>query len=271
MDKIYLMADLHGDWKCIRNFHQRHNTNQEYNEADKTMIILGDAGILFFENKRDEELKKHLGKFPFTFFIIRGNHDLRASEQAMKHPTEWHLEPFWGSYVYVENDYPYIKYAMDYVNIYHIPYNGEHYKTLIVPGGYSVDKYYRVMMGWTWNPTEQLSAQEMEMGKDLIKEMNYECDLILSHTCPIAFEPTDLFIFNLDQSTVDKTMERYLGEIEYQMNYKAILWGHYHAVREYPRQIGVPTYQNPRQLMLYNTSAVDLYDVMNEKMKVKEL
>jgi 3-oxoacid CoA-transferase subunit A len=271
MNKVFCMADLHGDWRYVRNFHQRHNTNKEYNEADKIIILLGDTGILFFENERDEEFKKHLGNFPFEYFVIRGNHDLRASEQALKHPTEWHMEPFWGSYVWVENKYPYIKYAMDYVNIYYIPCGDEHYKAVIVPGAFSIDKDYRTMMGWTWNPTEQLSADEMEAGKKLLEKNNWKCDLILAHTCPIAFEPTDLFISGIDQSQVDKTMERYLGEIEYKTEYKALLWGHYHAVREYPRDFGKPTSENPRKLMLYNTCAVDLYDVMNEERMVEKL
>ena len=33
---------------------------------------------------------------------------------------------------------------------------------------------------------------------------------------------------------VDKSMERYLGKIEYNIDYKLWLWGHYHADRIYP-------------------------------------
>ena len=51
--KIYVMGDIHGSFKPIRDFHLRHNTNKEYNEADKTMILLGDAGLNFFFNHRE--------------------------------------------------------------------------------------------------------------------------------------------------------------------------------------------------------------------------
>ena len=39
-------------------------------------------------------------------------------------------------------------------------------------------------------------------------------------------------------------MERYLGEIEYKINYKLWLWGHFHDYRVYPR------YQNSQCIML---------------------
>lgn len=49
-EKIYLMGDIHGSFKPIRDFHLRHNTNKEYNVANKTIILLGDAGLNFFFN-----------------------------------------------------------------------------------------------------------------------------------------------------------------------------------------------------------------------------
>lgn len=75
---------------------------------------------------------------------------------------------------------------------------------------------------------------------------------MLSHTCPIIFEPTDLFLSVVDQATVDKSMERYLGEIEYKLDYEAWLWGHYHQFRDYPRTDG------RKRLMLFNDALIQL-------------
>jgi 3-oxoacid CoA-transferase subunit A len=110
-------------------------------------------------------------------------------------------------------------------------------------------------MGWSWFENEQLTQEEMNEGLELINILNNKCDLVLSHTCPIIYEPTDLFLSCVDQSMVDKSMERYLGEIEYTLDYKAWCWGHYHQHREYPSPDG------RRRLMLMH-DVVRLKDVM---------
>lgn len=277
---IYIMGDIHGSFKPIRDFHLRHNTNKEYiQDNNKVMILLGDAGLNYFFNERDENFKKKLGKYPFTYFVVRGNHEERPSICAEKNPDKWHQEPMWGWSVWVENDYPYIKYAMDYVTMYFIPYKDEEdercmpsiAKTLVIPGAYSVDKYKRLQAGWSWFPQEQLSKSEMLDGKILLNSSNWNCDLVLSHTCPRIFEPTDLFLPTTNQALVEKDMEIYLGELEYKLNYKAWLWGHYHAHREYPRDIIKPSFENPRQLMLFNEYAVELTDIMENENTVTKL
>lgn len=57
----------------------------------------------------------------------------------------------------VEVSYPHIKYASDRAALYTIADQ----LTLVIPGAYSVDKYYRLQMGWNWFPGEQLTALEM--------------------------------------------------------------------------------------------------------------
>ena len=84
-------------------------------------------------------------------------------------------------------------------------------------------------------------------------------DLVISHTCPIEFEPNDLFLGSIDQSQVDKTMELYLGEIENQLDYRRWAWGHYHADRLYPWKDG------KEKLMLFNEHVVDLYRQISEQ------
>lgn len=253
--KIYLMSDIHGDFKPVRNFYLRAKDKEKMtlNREDQVLIITGDFGANFFFNYRDENFKEKLGKYPFTFFVIRGNHEERPEICAEKYPDKWHKEEYFGNVVWVENNYPYIKYAWDKVSLYYI--NG--YETLIIPGAYSVDKYRRLQMGWSWFENEQLENWERDFGLDIIDfDLNYKCDLVLSHTCPIMFEPTDLFLSIVDQSMVDKTMERYLGEIEYKLDYKAWCWGHYHQHREYPNPDG------RRRLMLFH-DVVRLEDVLN--------
>ena len=272
LPNIFLMADPHGSWKPIRDFYQRNPkiAKAAARNQENVLILLGDAGLNFFFNHRDEEFKTKLGKYPFTYFVIRGNHEERPSICSEKYPDKWHLEEYFDGLVWVENDYPYIKYAMDYMSVYNIPYKQDYIdpekpenddievtisaKTLVIPGAYSVDKYHRLQMGWSWFENEQLSQEEMEIGFELLNLNNWKFDLVLSHTCPICYEPTDLFISSVNQSMVDKSMERYLGRIEYQLDYKLWVFGHFHAERVYPKV------DNKQIMMLYNTHAINLAD-----------
>ena len=257
---VYLMADTHGSAKPIKNFYNRIKDTGELsnNREDNVIIICGDAGLNYFFNHRDKDVKTELSKYPFTFFIVRGNHEERAEVCAETYPDEWTQEIFFDGDVWVEKEYPYIKYALDIVSVYNI----DGYSTITIPGAYSVDKYRRIQNGWSWFEKEQLSEEEKSLGELSIKLCHNKCDLVLSHTCPIIYEPTDLFLSCVDQSLVDSSMERYLGEIEYNLDYKAWVWGHYHAFRDYPSPDG------RRRLMVMH-EPVRLKDVMNVKEKLE--
>lgn len=260
--RVFALGDIHGKWQIVRDFYLTNKIKEKFTKDD-TLILLGDAGLNYFFNYRDEEVKKKLGKLPFTYFVIRGNHEERPSVCAAKNSELWHTETFWGNTVYVENQFPHIKYALDEVALYEIPTNDEQnsvIRTLVIPGAYSVDKYHRLQNGWSWFEGEQLTAAEMERGLDLIHSLGNEVDLVLSHTCPILFEPTDLFLPFVDQNMVDKTMERYLGQIEYQLQYNTWLWGHFHATREYPRIEGQPY----KKVMLYDKEALNVIDYLKD-------
>ena len=266
---IYMTADIHGDFRPIRDFIKKINNIKKLTKND-TIILLGDSGLQFFFNYRDEKLKQKLNSYKITYFIIRGNHEERPSICMNKNPNAWHMEEFWGNQVYVENDYPYIKYALDTPTKYKIPTTqGDPIKTLVLPGAYSVDKYVRLANNWSWFPQEQCNEEEMAAGIALAQSDSY--DLVLSHTCPIIYEPTDLFLSVVDQSTVDKTTERWLGRIEHSMDYKLWAFGHFHSNRVYPKV------ENKEKLMLFNDRFLDVYkffcgnySLYNSLIKVRE-
>lgn len=247
MSKILITGDIHAQYKPIKEIITKVNLNNK-----DIIILLGDAGFNFFFNYRDKKLKEKINSYGITIFTIRGNHEERPSICTAVAPEEWHIEDFWGNKVYVENDYPNIKYALDVPAKYEIPTaQGTPIKTLVLPGAYSVDKYYRLSKGWSWFPQEQCNEEEMAAGVALAQSDSY--DLVLSHTCPIIYEPTDLFLSVVDQSTVDKTTERWLSEIEYNLDYNLWCWGHYHANRIYPQVEG------KNKLMLFNDCYLDVY------------
>lgn len=262
MNRIFFLGDIHGDWRPIRNLNNR--LEDKLDKKD-TIVLLGDAGLNYYLNYRDEQFKKKLETFNCRFFVIRGNHEQRpsilADENYDKWDEDWYCINDIEGMMFVEKEFPFIFYAQDRPVMYHF----RDHPTLVIPGAYSVDKDYRLMKGWSWFPEEQLSDVEKELG-EVVVDIQKEFDLILSHTCPIMWEPTDLFLSMIDQTTVDKSMEKYLSRIEFAAQYKVWLWGHYHLYREYPMNyIGKPTYNNPRRIMLFNDYAVELEDLFNNK------
>lgn len=215
---LSLVSDTHGDFRRIKDFCIKNKTKK-----DDTVIIVGDCGINYFLNYRDKETKEYISKLPITLFCVRGNHEMRP-----EHLENKHYELCFGNRVIVEDEYPNIKYALDGFD-YEI--NGYH--ALVVGGAYSVDKAHRLEKGWSWFKDEQLNTVEQEEILKYIEWLNEKAskiNMVLTHTCPISWEPRELFLGCVNQETVDKTMEKFLGEVEYKLkDYDMWYFGHYHG------------------------------------------
>ena len=75
---FYLTGDTHGSFERINEFCHRFKTTKE-----DVMIILGDAGINYYEGKRAETLKNILDDIPITFFVFMGT----MSRDPMRFPV----------------------------------------------------------------------------------------------------------------------------------------------------------------------------------------
>ena len=60
-------------------------------------------------------------------------------------------------------------------------------------------------------------------------KVNWQLDIVLSHTVPIECEPVWAFIPGLDQSTVDKSTEKWLQYIYDNLEFTEWYAGHYHV------------------------------------------
>lgn len=213
----------------------------ELNAPDTAVIVLGDGGLNYFLDERDNDFKKNfVKKYKMTWYFLHGNHEERPENiPGMIRTYDNNVK---GT-VWYQPEYPSIKYFTEW-NIYNI--NG---RTVgVIGGAYSIDKMYRLEnrygkagakyyaalaaageeIPWTgWFASEQLTPQERQQ---CMKEFaGKSFDFILSHTAPLKYEPTHLFLHGIDQTKVDKTMENFLNEIEENIKYKAWLFGHYHA------------------------------------------
>lgn len=209
---IYYTGDIHGSKTEITNFCKR----MELTEED-IIIILGDVGANYYGTDHDCGLKGAFRKLKPTIFCIHGNHEMRPSTIPTYKTKEWH-----GGVVWYEERYPNLLFAKDGEI-----YDFEGLKHLVIGGAYSVDKYYRLLRGYNWWPDEQPSKEIKAYVEKQIAEK--EIDIVLSHTCPFKYEPTEMFIQGIDQSSVDDSTEHWLDRIEEAIEYKAWFCGHWHV------------------------------------------
>ena len=221
--QYWVTGDTHGD------FSRFYKLNEAVPQGERWgVIILGDAGLNFWLGSRDRKLKYRVcNKYPrLVFLCVRGNHEARPNDVfGMK--KIYH--PIFKNFVYWEEEFPNIYYLIDGHE-----YMFEDYKTLVCGGAYSVDKYWRLEKqaagfygGWFAN--EQLSQEERDNIMNIAAGQSY--DLILAHTCPWEWEPRDLFLGCVDQSSVDDSMERWLTELLRACEWNVFLCGHFHDDR----------------------------------------
>lgn len=212
---IYITGDKHADFRNVFYFCYEKNTS-----LDDVLIVLGDSGINYFANEKDNVLKDSLKEhYPITFFCIHGNHEERP-EKIKTYKTKI----FYDGIVYYEKDYSNILFAKDGEI-----YNFNNKKVLVIGGAYSVDKSYRLQRGYNWYESEQPNEEIKNKVRKVLNDRNNKIDIILSHTCPYKYLPKEMFLEGIDQSTVDNSTELFLDEIEKTTNYKKWFCGHYHT------------------------------------------
>lgn len=210
---IWITGDTHGDFQKISLFCKENKTTKE-----DIIIILGDAGINFFGNIRDQILKHSLSKLPITLFCIHGNHEQRPFTIDTYQETEK-----FGAKAYVEKEFDNLIFAKD-GEIYQF----KNFKCIVIGGAYSIDKYYRIVNNLPWFKDEQPSDKiKKYVEKQLIKQ-KWKVDYVFSHTCPFNYRPTEAFLNIRNQNIIDNSTEKWLQLIETKLEYKKWYCGHFH-------------------------------------------
>ena len=208
---VYYTGDIHGSSARILLLCEEKNLN-----AQDTIVILGDVGANYYLDERDEKLKRTFAGLKPTVFCIHGNHEIRPANISTYKEMKWN-----GGTVWYETSYPNILFAKD-GEIYTI----DGMTHLVIGGAYSVDKYSRIFRGFGWWEDEQPSEEIKAYVERQIK--NRRIDVILSHTCPYRYRPTEAFMPGIDESRIDTSTEEWLDKIEERTDYHAWLCGHWH-------------------------------------------
>ncbi|MEG2262840.1 MAG: metallophosphoesterase [Acinetobacter sp.] len=219
---VYITGDRHGHFEDIPVFCERMQTTK-----DDVLIILGDVGLNYWLHGQDTKQKQMLSKLPITLFCIRGNH-----EERPENIKGYHLDIFWNGCVLTESEFPNLIFALD-GETYDVPCRQGVKHAMVIGGAYSVDKHIRLRNGWGWFKDEQLSTAERLQITKLLQQEGSKVSLILAHTCPHSAEPLDKYLSQVNQDTVDKTMENWM-ETLVPLLPKNHIWycGHWHLNRK---------------------------------------
>ena len=211
---VLFTGDTHGD--VTRIVHAIHRFALR---KDDVIVILGDVGLNYYGNERgDRDRKKKLNSKGVPILCIHGNHERRPATLETYKAIEWH-----GGKVYVEEGLPNLLFAID-GEVYDL--DGQ--KAIAIGGAYSVDKFYRLARGYSWFPDEQPDEETKARVEAKLAAMDWKVDLVLSHTCPTRYVPTEAFLPGLDQSTVDHSTEEWLDTIADRLAYGHWFCGHWH-------------------------------------------
>lgn len=211
---IYITGDTHGIFDRVESFCESVLTTKK-----DVLIIVGDSGINYWTNDRAVAVKRYLATLEITLFLVYGNHEQRPSL------IDSYQEKMWcGATVYIEEAFPNLVFAKC-GEVYKL--NGM--KTLVVGGAYSIDKLYRLQVGANWFAQEQPDKAIRALTEQNLDRYHWEIDVVLTHTAPEKYEPVEMFLSGIDQSTVDKSTEIWLDTIEERLSYKKWYFGHYHC------------------------------------------
>lgn len=232
--KYFITGDKHRDFRYVKKFCRHMNTRRK-----DVLIILGDTGFNYYEDARDDKLKKEISELNITLFCLHGN-----KEKRPQNISTYGIRDFCGGKVYYEPKYPNIYFAID-GEIY--TFEGKKY--MVVGGAHSVDKMRCLQ--------EHKPFWEDEMPDDGIKSKvedkllleNNKIYGIMTHTCPVDYLPREMFI-STHQNTaikrkprkvkskkifkpdIDRSTEEWLNKLEKQLDYKVWYCGHYHIDKQ---------------------------------------
>ena len=221
--KIYITGDKHGNYKELIEFCRKNKTTF----AD-TMIILGDSCFNYFDDERDEFLKDALSTVKITLFCLHGN-----KENRPQNIRTYRTKLFRGGIVYYEEKFPNILFAKD-CEVY--DFDGR--SAIVLGGAHSVDKFYRIENELPWWKDEEPDCETKMKFEAVLSGRNNCVDYIFTHTVPLKYEPAEMFISNKKKKPpkkksyapdIDKSVERWLDEIEKKVKYEKWFCGHYHT------------------------------------------
>lgn len=209
--EIYITGDIHCPYG-VQKLNNRNFPEQKLLERDDYLIILGDFGLYWKDDKEYRYWLKWFKQKKYTILWLDGNHENHHWINSFS-VTEWH-----GGKVHQTEE-----------NIIHLM-RGEVYelagkKFFVCGGASSTDKEHRVE-GVSWWPEENISEAERENALTNLAKHGNKVDYILSHTIYPEFATSKLSA-ELKPEYIGPT-ENFLADINKSVEFEAWYFGHYH-------------------------------------------
>jgi len=232
--KFFITGDKHRHFHRVKAFCREMNTRRK-----DVLIILGDSGFNYYDDKRDDELKKEISALNITLFCLHGNKENRPQNVGT-----YGIRCFCGGKVYYEPKYPNIYFAID-GEIY--TFEGKKY--MVVGGAHSVDKTRCLDEGTPfWHDEMPNDTVKATVEQNLRNEGNKIYGM-MTHACPIDYLPTEMFMSTRQNASIkrtprkskskkifkpdiDRSTEIWLGKLEKILDYEVWFCGHYHIDKQ---------------------------------------
>lgn len=232
--RFYITGDKHRNFEKVKKFCKVMSTKR-----NDVLIILGDTGFNYFDDKRDDKLKKEISQLNITLFCLHGNKENRPQNVGT-----YGIRSFCGGKVYYEPKYPNIYFAID-GEIY--TFEGKKY--MVVGGAHSVDKVRCLEEGLPFWEDEMPDDKVKQTVEEVLQKEGNKIYGMMTHTCPIDYLPTEMFMSTKQAACIkrkprkakskkfftpdiDRSTEIWLGELEKQLDYQIWFCGHYHCDKQ---------------------------------------
>lgn len=232
--KFFITGDKHRCFDNVKKFCRETNTRRK-----DVLIILGDTGFNYYDDKRDDELKKEISNLNITLFCLHGNKENRPQNVGT-----YGIRSFCGGKVYYEPKYPNIYFAID-GEIY--TFEGKKY--MVVGGAHSVDKMRCLDEGKPFWDDEMPNDTIKKTIEYRLKNEGNKIYGMMTHTCPIDYLPKEMFMSTRQNASIkrkprkakskklfkpdiDRSTEIWLGTLEKKIDYKVWFCGHYHIDKQ---------------------------------------
>ncbi len=232
--KYFITGDKHRNFEYVKAFCRDMSTRRK-----DVLIILGDCGFNYFEDKRDDKLKREISNLNITLFCLHGNKENRPQNIAT-----YGIRSFCGGKVYYEPKYPNILFAIDGEI-----YNFEGRKYVVAGGAHSVDKMRCIKENKPFWEDEMPNDEIKAKVEAALQKENNIIYGIMTHTCPIKYLPNEMFMStrqnaimknksrkrktkNFFKPDIDRSTEEWLDKLEKEVDYKVWFCGHYHIDKQ---------------------------------------
>lgn len=212
MTRIFITGDTH----CDYDWHKLNTTNfpeQKNLTKDDYVIITGDFGGVWGQDKTDKYIIKTYEKRNFTTLFVDGNHENHDALDGFP-VEEWHG----GKIHRISNTVIHLMRGQ----VYEI--GGKTFFTM--GGAQSTDKIYR-KEGVSWWARELPSDEEYSEAISNLEKHDFKVNFIVTHCAP---EDYAYYYTDLDISRKINKMTTFLSGLitEYDISFDGWYFGHYH-------------------------------------------